>query len=114
MTLGPQRRTRLALALPALASALLSLSQAAGAQATDPPKADGSLERAQKAADAVFQWIKINADKGANRQTPAPAPAPAPVARKQAAAPPVAAAPRPAPTPAPAPAGGLQRRVALP
>lgn len=102
MTLGPQRRPKLALALPALASALLSLSQPAGAQADEPPKADGSLERAQKAADAVFHWIKLNADKGANRQTPAPAPAPAPVARKPAAAP-VAAAPRPAPTPAPAP-----------
>lgn len=100
MTLGPQRRPKLALALPALASALLSLSQAAGAQAGDPPKADGSLERAQKAADAVFHWIKLNADKGANRQ--APAPAPAPVARKPATAP-VAAAPRPAPAPATTP-----------
>lgn len=105
MTLGPQRRTKLALALPALASALLSLTQAAGAQANDPPKADGSLERAQKAADAVFQWIKINADKGASRQTPAPAPAPAPapVARKPAAAAPVAAAPRPAQAPVQSP-----------
>ena len=88
MTLGP--RPVLALALPAIAGTLMALSAPAGAQ-QDAPKGDG-LERAQKAADAVFHWIKLNADKGANRQAPAPAPAPAP--RKAA---PVAAAPRPAP-----------------
>jgi len=100
MTLGP--RPALALALPAIAGALLMLAQAASAQ-QEAPKAE-SLERAQKAADAVFHWIKLNADKGANRQAPAPAPAAAP--RKPAPAP-VAAAPRPAPAPttstAPAP-----------
>ncbi|HEY8881389.1 MAG TPA: TonB family protein [Roseateles sp.] len=96
MTLGP--RPALAHALPAIAAALLTLAQTASAQ--EAPK--GELERAQKAADAVFHWIKLNADKGANRDKPAaaPAPAPAPVARKPAPAPaPVAAAaPRPAPT----------------
>lgn len=90
MTFGS--RPPLALTLPALAGALMLLAQPAGAQ-TDAPKAEG-LERAQKAADAVFHWIKLNADKGASRQTPAAAP------RKAA---PVAAAPRPAPA-APAPA----------
>ena len=103
MTLGP--RPALVLTLPALASALLMLAQPAGAQ-TEPAKADAGLERAQKAADAVFHWIKLNGDKGANRSptNPAPAPAPAPVARKAAPAPtPVAAAPRPALTPAPTP-----------
>lgn len=93
MTLGP--RPTLALALPAIAGALLVLAQAAVAQ-QEAPKSD-SLERAQKAADAVFHWIKLNADKGANRQQPA-APAPAPAARK---ATPVASAPRPAPAPGP-------------
>ena len=97
MTFGP--RPALALNLPAMAiaGALMLLAQTAGAQ-TDAPKAE-SLERAQKAADAVFHWIKLNADKGASRQTPAaaPAPAPAPAARKPAA---VAAAPRPAAAPA--------------
>lgn len=98
MTLGP--RPALALALPAVAGALMMLAPAAGAQ--EAPK--GELERAQKAADAVFHWIKLNADKGANRDKPAaaPAPAPAPVARKPAPAPaPVAAAPKPAPAQAP-------------
>jgi TonB family protein len=88
--------------LTAMAAALL-LSQPVAAQ-TEPAPADKSLERAQKAADAVFHWIKLNADKGASRQAPAPAPAPAaapaPVARKPA---PVAAAPRPAPAPTAAP-----------
>ena len=94
MTLGP--RPTLALALPAIAGALLVLAQAAVAQ-QEAPKGD-SLERAQKAADAVFHWIKLNADKGANRQQPAaPAAAPAPAVKK---ATPVAAAPRPAQAPA--------------
>lgn len=97
MTLGP--RASLALALPAIAGALLTLAQPARAQ-QDAPKAE-SLERAQKAADAVFHWIKLNGDKGANRQQPAPAPAPA--AKKPAAPAPVAAAPRPAPSAAPTP-----------
>jgi TonB family protein len=102
MTLGP--RPALALALPAIAGALLMLAQAASAQ-QEADKAK-SLERAQKAADAVFHWIKLNADKGANRQPTAPAPAPAPAPKKAA---PVAAAPKPAPAappsaaPAPAP-----------
>jgi len=102
MTLGP--RPALALALPAIAGALLMLAQTASAQ-QEAPKAE-SLERAQKAADAVFHWIKLNADKGANRDKPAaaPAPAPAPVARKPAAAPVTAAAPKPAPAPSTAPA----------
>jgi TonB family protein len=93
-------RPRLALTLPALASALLVLAQPAHAQ-NDADQAKG-LERAQKAADAVFHWIKLNADKGANRQNPAPPPAPpapAPAARKPA---PVAAAPKPAPANTPA------------
>ena len=109
MTLGP--RPALALNLPAIAvaGALMLLAHPAGAQ-TDAPKAE-SLERAQKAADAVFHWIKLNADKGATRQTPAPAAAPAPAVRKPA--PVVAAAPRPAAAPAqsnaaaPAPAQAL-------
>ena len=99
MTLGP--RPALALNLPAIAvaGALTLLAQSAGAQQPEPPKAE-SLERAQKAADAVFHWIKLNADKGATRQTPAPAAAPAPAPRKPAAGPaPVAAAPKPAATP---------------
>jgi TonB family protein len=102
MTLGP--RPALALALPAIAGALLMLAQTASAQ-QEAPKAE-SLERAQKAADAVFHWIKLNADKGANRDKPAaaPAPAPAPVARKPAPAPVTAAAPKPAPAPSTAPA----------
>ena len=62
MTLGP--RPALALTLPAIAVALLMLASTAGAQ--EAPK--GDLERAQKAADAVFHWIKINADKGASRR----------------------------------------------
>ena len=90
MTLGP--RPALALALPAIAGTLMALATPAGAQ-QEAPKSDG-LERAQKAADAVFHWIKLNADKGASRQAPAPAPAP----RKAA---PVSAAPRPAPAAAP-------------
>lgn len=103
MTLGP--RPPLALALPAIAGALLMLAQTAGAQEAPKPE----LERAQKAADAVFHWIKLNADKGANRDKPAAAPAPAPAAaapRKPATAA-VAAAPKPVPAPssstAPAP-----------
>lgn len=103
MTRGP--RPPLALALPAIAGALLLLAQPATAQ-QEPAKGE-SLERAQKAADAVFHWIKLNADKGANRPAapaPAPAPAPAAVAKKAAPAPaPVAAAPKPAPAPAAAP-----------
>lgn len=95
MTLG--LRPILAHTLTAIASAVL-LGHPALAQTAEPAKTDGSLERAQKAADSVFHWIKLNADKGANRQTPAPAPAPAPVARKPAAAAPVAAAPKPAAT----------------
>lgn len=86
MTLG--LRPRLALALPAIAGALLMQTPSARAQ-QEPAKA-ANLERAQKAADAVFHWIKLNADKGASRQPPAPAPAP----KKTA---PVAAAPRPTP-----------------
>ncbi|MDR7269401.1 TonB family protein [Pelomonas saccharophila] len=114
MTLGP--RPALALALPAIAGALLMLAQAASAQ-QDAPKAE-SLERAQKAADAVFHWIKLNADKGASRDKPAaaPAPAPAPVARKPAPAPVTAAAPKPAAVanaaPAPVPAAPAPTAVA--
>jgi TonB family protein len=76
------------------------LAQPAHAQ-NDAPKADG-LERAQKAADAVFHWIKVNADKGASRTQPSPPPPPPPApapTRKPAA---VAAAPTPAPAAAPA------------
>lgn len=88
MPLGP--RPRLTPELTAIAVALLMLSMAAQAQ-TAAPAADAGLERAQKAADAVFHWIKLNGDKGANRQPPA-SPAPAPTPRKPA---PVAAAPKP-------------------
>ncbi|WP_157275441.1 energy transducer TonB [Pelomonas sp. Root1444] len=100
MTHGP--RPKLALTLPAIAGALMVLAQPAHAQ-NDAPKADG-LERAQKAADAVFHWIKVNADKGASRTQPSPPPPPPPPpapapARKPAA---VAAAPKPAPAAAPA------------
>lgn len=103
MRSGP--RTALTLELTAIAAALLMLGQPAAAQTTEPPKPGNGLERAQKAADAVFHWIKLNGDKGASRQPtnappappPPPPPAPAPVARKPAA--PVAAAPKPA-TPA--------------
>jgi len=98
MTLGP--RPPLALALPAIAGALLILAQAAGAQEAPKPE----LERAQKAADAVFHWIKLNADKGANRDKPAAAPAPAPAAAaapRKPAPTPVAAATKPAPVPSP-------------
>jgi TonB family protein len=101
MTLGYRRRLPLALTLPAIAGFLLTLAAPASAQ-SEGNKADASLERAQKQADAVFHWIKLNADKGATRpNTPAPAPAPAP-------APTAAAAPkRPAPTPPPAAAPAL-------
>lgn len=102
MRSGP--RTALTLELTAIATALLMLGQPAGAQTPEPAKPGNGLERAQKAADAVFHWIKLNGDKGANRQPtnappppPPPPPAPAPVARKPAAAP-VAAAPKPAAT----------------
>lgn len=101
MRSGP--RTALTLELTAIATALLMLGQPAGAQTPEPAKPGNGLERAQKAADAVFHWIKLNGDKGANRQPtnappapPPPPPAPAPVARKPAA--PVAAAPKPAAT----------------
>ncbi|WP_422017909.1 TonB family protein [Roseateles sp.] len=91
MTPGP--RPPLALTLTAVAGALLGLAGPAGAQ-QEPAKSDNGLERAQKAADAVFHWIKLNADKGASRQAPAPAPA----VRKPATAP-TAAAPKPPPAP---------------
>lgn len=85
----------------AIAATLLMFGQLAQAQ-TEAPKAEKGLERAQKAADAVFHWIKLNGDKGASRQAVSPAPAPAPAAAPAAAArkptpAPVAAAPRPAP-----------------
>lgn len=93
----PGPRPALVLALPALAAALLLLAQPVVAQ-QEAPKSDG-MERAQKAADAVFHWIKLHADKGTPKPQPAPAPAPTP--KKPAPAPtPVAAAPRPAPAPA--------------
>ena len=97
----PGARPAMALTLPAIAGALMTLAQPVSAQ-SDAPKAD-SLERAQKAADAVFHWIKVNADKN-----PRPAPPPAP--RKPA---PVAAAPREAPAPAPTPVR-LQVEAAAP
>jgi TonB family protein len=83
-----------ALTLTTLAGALLLvLSAQPVAAQTDAAKPGAGLERAQKAADAVFHWIKLNGEKGANRQNPPPAPpAPAPAPRK-----PVAAAPKPAP-----------------
>lgn len=100
MTLG--LRPRPTLELTALTAALLLVSPAAFAQ-TPAPGGHASLERAQKAADAVFHWIKLNGEKGASRQTPVAAPPPpvaaaAPAPRRAA---PVAAAPRPAPVPAP-------------
>lgn len=90
-------RATLTVHLTAIATSVLMLGSGAHAQ-SDAAKA--GLERAQKQADAVFSWIKLNADKGANRQpAPPPASAPAPVARKAtpAPAPVMAAAPRPAP-----------------
>ncbi|MBY0367595.1 MAG: hypothetical protein K2X12_15235, partial [Burkholderiaceae bacterium] len=72
MTPGP--RPRPAPTVTAIAMALLLAAQAQ-AQTSDPPKPDSGLERAQKAADSVFHWIKLNADKGANRAAPAAAPA---------------------------------------
>jgi len=108
----PGPNAALTFKLTAVAATIL-LAQLAAAQteATQPEK---GMERAQKAADSVFQWIKLNGDKGANRPgvaAPAPAPAaaapaPAPVAaRKAAPAPaPVAAAPAPKPAATPTPA----------
>ncbi|MCE4556479.1 energy transducer TonB [Roseateles cellulosilyticus] len=95
----PRPRAVLVPHLTVLATALLLISSQAGAQ-TEAPKASSGLDRAQKQADAVFQWIKINAEKAAARPTPAaaPAPAPAPAPRKPA---PVAAAPKPAAAPTP-------------
>jgi TonB family protein len=98
----PGSRPPQALTLTALACALmLTLSARHAAAQTEPAKPGAGLERAQKAADAVFHWIKLNGEKGASRQNPPPAPPPppAPAARKA-----VAAAPRPAPTPAAQPA----------
>ncbi len=103
MPLGP--RLPLALALSAVATALLTLAQPAAAQASEPateaPKSE-SLERAQKAADSVFRWIKLNAQAGANREKPAPAAAPAPVPVRKPAPAPVASTPKPPPVTAPA------------
>ena len=59
MTLGPQRRPKLALALPALASALLSLSQAAGAQA-----GDFALKRFYGALHAAFDFVYVRVGHG--------------------------------------------------
>ena len=110
----PGVRPPQALTLTALAVALTALLTPPLASAqTDAAKPNAGLERAQKAADAVFHWIKLNGEKGANRQNPPPAPppppAPAPAARKA-----VAAAPRPAPTPAPQPAPAAIAAVAAP
>lgn len=108
----PGPRQPRVLTLTALATALTwTLSaQPVLAQTTDAAKPNAGLERAQKAADAVFHWIKLNGEKGASRQTPAPAPAAAPAPAPAPASPPAprkpiqAAAPRPAPAvPAPAP-----------
>lgn len=70
-----------------------TLAQSEGAASAP----DNRMERAQKAADAVFRWIKINADKPGVR--PAAAPAASPAAPASAAAPaagpgPSAAAPQ--------------------
>ncbi len=57
------------------------------------------LERAQRQADAVFHWIKLNADKGADRNPrPAAVPvaAPPPAVRRVAAAAPAPSTPAPA------------------
>ncbi|HEV6965614.1 TonB family protein [Roseateles sp.] len=104
MTLGP--RPMLAHKLSAIAGALVVLASPAIAQQAEAPASAAGMERAQKAADAVFHWIKINADKGGARPTAAPAPAP----HKPAA---VAAAPRPAVAPAPAPTPTTERVQAL-
>lgn len=71
----------------ALTAALgLSAALPAAGQTPAKPGADASsLERAQRQADQVFHWIKVQADKSAERAAK-PAPAPAPV--KRAAAPP--------------------------
>jgi TonB family protein len=78
------------------------LAHAASAQ-TD-ATAEG-LARAQKATDAVFHFIKLNAERGASRTppqaaTPAPAPAPAPAPRRAAPAPAPVVAARSTPAPA--------------
>lgn len=108
MTLGP--RPMLAPKLSAIAYALALLASSATAQQAEAPASAAGMERAQKAADAVFHWIKINADKGGARPTAAPAAAPAPAPRKPAA---VAAAPRPAVAPAPALTPTTERVQAL-
>lgn len=95
MTLGP--RPPLALALSAIVGALLMMTQPAVAQANDDAKNE-NLQRAQKAADSVFRWIKLNAQNGANRQQPTPAaptPAPAPAPARKSAPAAVASAPKP-------------------
>lgn len=101
----PGSRPPQALTLMALACALMLTLSAPPAHAqTEPAKPSAGLERAQKAADAVFHWIKLNGEKGASRQNPPPAPPPPPPPPAPAARKAVAAAPRPAPTPAPQPA----------
>lgn len=70
----------------------LTLSPLNNALAQSEPAAsapDSRMERAQKAADAVFRWIKLNADKPGVRAN-APAPAPAPTAAAPASPPPAA------------------------
>ncbi|PZP30982.1 MAG: hypothetical protein DI603_13705 [Roseateles depolymerans] len=69
MTSRPWRRCvqTLALTIVPLAQAHAQADPAASAP-------DARMERAQKAADAVFRWIKINADKpGVRPATPTPA-----------------------------------------
>lgn len=81
---------------------LLTLTPLAAAaqQAALPDKAKLSpSERAQRDADKVFHWIRLNADKAVARPAPAAAPAPTPApppapTRKQAQ---VAPAPSPSP-----------------
>ncbi|RZJ08108.1 MAG: hypothetical protein EOP39_14610, partial [Rubrivivax sp.] len=71
--------TRAVLTVKATAISLSLLLLGSGAHAQSDAAKSG-LERAQKQADAVFSWIKVNGEKGANRQpAPPPAPAPAPV-----------------------------------
>ncbi|MFN3302521.1 MAG: hypothetical protein ACK44A_02255, partial [Roseateles sp.] len=54
--------------LSVLASALLLTLSAPTVHAqADAAKPGTNLERAQKAADAVFHWIKLNGEKGASR-----------------------------------------------
>lgn len=109
-------RPRWAGTQPAVVTLLITLATLASAQSESPP-ADAGLARAQKQADAVFQWIKLNADKGAVRPSAAAPAPPAPAAAKRptaAPAPAVATAAKPAPASAAAAAPSTVAAAAPP